>query len=98
MSARDELAEIIWDKTDCRDEESPDLAADAILAAGYSKPRIVTTMAELNALPTDTVIQSGRYVLERLSDGWYMPSMTENFTAIRNWLPATVLRESGAMA
>lgn len=37
MSDHEELAAIIWDKTDCRDENTPDVAADAILAAGYRK-------------------------------------------------------------
>jgi len=56
MSARDEhLFGIIYGATD-----KPDWAVsevhDAILAAGYSKPRTITTAEELDALPDGSAI------------------------------------------
>lgn len=57
MTARDELAEIIYDAW--REEEprdSADIATAAILAAGYHKPRTITTSDELNALPVGSVV------------------------------------------
>ena len=62
MSAREELAELvgktlgevagIYDTSTAEDRE----LADALLAAGYSKPRTITTVEELDALPENTVI------------------------------------------
>lgn len=54
---RDELAEIVYDAW--RHEEPRDtaeIAADAILAAGYRKPRQVTTVEELDALPIRSIV------------------------------------------
>ena len=45
MNARDELAQI-W--ADAYEQEKP--VVDAILAAGYRKPRTITTREELDAL------------------------------------------------
>lgn len=53
MSARDELAGIIGDYHVWSGEEGcggKEKAADAILAAGYSKPRTITTAEELDAM------------------------------------------------
>lgn len=62
MSARDDLALIvsealenvtgIYDTTD--DEDCK--ISDVILAAGYLKPRIVTTVDEMGALPVGSVV------------------------------------------
>lgn len=66
MSARDELAKLLFRHSvsdGCGDTvgEIADLcdkAADAILAAGYRKPRTVTTVEELDALPQGTKLYS----------------------------------------
>lgn len=77
---REELAQLI-DATIER-EYSPgddvmgtDLA-DAMLAAGYRKPRTITTKDELDALPMDTVIRDDdEYVWER----WSLFAKTTNW-------------------
>ena len=54
MSERDELADILEaiDGSDYMD------LADAILAAGYRKPRTITTAKELDALPVGSVVRT----------------------------------------
>ena len=62
MNARDELAQVInsaddaWDKVVAPSVEWAQDMADAVLAAGYSKPRAITTAEELDALPEGTRI------------------------------------------
>lgn len=64
MSARDELAELIDDSMgEWCDIEGPSHgpalhAADAILAAGYIKPRNIKTVEELDALPEGSKLYS----------------------------------------
>lgn len=72
-TARDELAQIIFDsrrpwvtKTEHRLMEQQQ--ADAIIAAGYRKTRTVSTVAELDTLPFESVITDSYgtpYVCER---------------------------------
>ena len=68
---RDELAEVI------RGIDGPATlggleVADAILAAGYRKPRTLTTVEELDALPATTIIRaSNGEVFQRDTDGPY---------------------------
>lgn len=66
------------------------LMADAVLAAGYTKPRIITTVEELAALPDGTVIAEDYATHQRILGGWCTfggPKGT------RPELPATVLHE-----
>jgi len=95
MNARDELAAIIWDKTDCRDENTPDVAAGLILAAGYVKPRTITTTEEVDALPNGSVVldHTGD-VLKRSTHRVWLSTDEEDATYVV--LPATVLHEAGA--
>ena len=64
MTEREELARIIEDTYEI-DIDSPEAGtelacADAILAAGYRKPRTITTVEQLDALPPGSVlIQEG---------------------------------------
>ena len=64
MTARDELAEIIQDcgeyipGSHADDYVSPDKAAEAILAAGYTKPRTIKGAYELEALPFGSAVQT----------------------------------------
>jgi hypothetical protein len=58
MNDRDELAKVIEsgygeDPTDCPYDHAP-VIADAVLAAGYRKPRTITTVRELEALTPGT--------------------------------------------
>lgn len=71
--------------------------ADGLIAAGYRKPRTITTVEELDALPVGSVIRIQQEMnLEKFSDGWYTTALTENFQQFPIWLPATVLHEPAA--
>lgn len=76
--------------------------ADAIIAAGYTKPRTITTVEELDALPNGSFIeteQGGYWQADKRGHGeiwWLEPgnprsSLSEDLT-----LPATVLWEVSA--
>lgn len=79
--ARDELAIIVHAETcdlriaDCVDRDSHGKsarAADRILAAGWSKPRTVTSAAELDALPVNTCgVDDGDHYWIRHSENWH---------------------------
>lgn len=99
---RDELAEVVCEAL----EKGPGIydtswredcaMADIILAAGYRKPRTVTTVEELAALPNAAVIRDrARDVAEKRGGLWcqYETSdMTDKQMA--KFLPATVLEEA----
>ena len=94
-SARDELAEIIDRDVHYYGIGTFDVvaAADAILAAGYRKPRTITTVEELDALPERSVVRDATTdVLERLGGRWYCG----DFPGLAPTLPATVLWEPEA--
>ncbi len=63
MSERDELAEIIQDVGEyipgshAEDYTDPTKAADAIIAAGYRKPRTITLVEELRDIYAGTIIK-----------------------------------------
>jgi hypothetical protein len=107
MSARQELAEVIASKLDrlfgarefgpaTQDFE----LADHLIAAGYRKPRTITTAEELDALPVGSVVLSQDYrhhvdewrvSFQRWQDGdWYRGARSSH-THPDNFLPATVL-------
>jgi len=66
--------------------------ADAILAAGYSKPRTITTVEELDALPEGSVVRSGEgAVWESDSGVWYETASRLLHVVSDIALPATVL-------
>ena len=95
---RDELAQI-W--ADSYEREVP--VIDAILAAGYSKPRTITTEQESDALPIGSVVlDCNGDTARRFPGGWRTTVVEPDGTA---WLsghmedadlPATVLHEGGA--
>ncbi|MDF3308745.1 hypothetical protein P3H15_27380 [Rhodococcus sp. T2V] len=107
VSDRDELAALLNDHLSERDYEQgcrlkcgysgddrDEHLADAILATGYRKPRTVTTIEELDALPLLTVIRdSDGSVHERLE--WdYGPALqwtSDGAEDMHPKLPATVL-------
>ena len=78
-----------------------DHLADAILAAGYRKPRTIDTVEEANALPAESVIQSDagliyeKYADEdgREFDYWLLPGEQRAQAAAKIDFPATVLLE-----
>ena len=110
MSARDELACIIHDAT-CSDSKEDPMTwppaifstSDAILAAGYRKPRIITTAEELDDLPETSVVLDpmGTVALQVGRGLWTMGG--DEYTSeelIADWLvlPATVLHEPEAQS
>jgi len=79
-----------------------DVAIDAVLAAGYRKPRTITTAEELSALPKRTVIRDldgDVLVADPLTDGeMFFRQIDETYplTAGAVVLPATVLYQPEA--
>lgn len=107
MSARADLGKIIWEISHA-DERSisvtgANIVADAVLAAGYTKPRTITTPEELEALPHGSVVMDvNGDVARKLAYGWHVLVTESAFDA---WLygpaegvdlPATVLYEPTA--
>jgi len=101
MNERDELAGIVRGKTCCSGlcaESQSEQTADAILAAGYRKPRTISTIEELDALPI------GAVVLDSIGDPWAVAWDAGGFRRYRNPngavnfanLPATVLHSPEA--
>lgn len=79
MSAeRDELVQIIDDRWHGYGY-NPQGAAAAIIAAGYSKPRLIYTAEELDALPAGSVIRTGGY------GGQYAPQIAEKLDTPSCW-------------
>jgi hypothetical protein len=109
MSERDELASIIMavDEAGNWDPDPMMYASygDAILAAGYRKPRTITTVEELDALLNKALIrtQHGEYrEAAKLVGGeniWRKmgPAKVLSSSDLAAWhLPATVLHEGDA--
>jgi hypothetical protein len=112
MSTRDELARVIHDSLypgAYREDrmtwpQGIFVEADAILAAGYSKPRTITTAEELDTLPNGSVVLSDVYIsnhgqaisFQRWEDGLWHRGARSSFTDPDNFLPATVLYEPTA--
>jgi len=108
MSTRDELATILHGKgaycgtCGYEDGQCSDCTevlggyADAILTAGYRKPRTITTREELDALPSGTAILDSDGNTNVLHDnGWVLPGSGGGYTswAVAQALPVTVLYE-----
>ncbi|AYN57324.1 hypothetical protein PBI_BRIDGETTE_58 [Arthrobacter phage Bridgette] len=91
MSTRDELTTLILGKTAPR-------AADAILAAGYRKPYTITTLAELEALPDESVIRdfSGDVAEKRAGVWCSYETAPMSDTRMAKYLPGIVLHEPEA--
>jgi hypothetical protein len=107
MSARDELARVIFDAPAliAWDNRSQWIIADAILAAGYRKPRTITTVEELDALPNGSVVLSQVYrhylngmdiSFQRWEDGLWHRGARSSDTHPDNFLPVTVIHEPAA--
>lgn len=82
---RDELFQLMLGRTTTK-------AVERILAAGYTKPKRVTTVAELDALPMESVVKSAEgNVWESLVGGWFETCSRACHVASDIALPATVL-------
>jgi hypothetical protein len=101
---RDALAEVIrygrGEDASVRPSAQDQDISEAILAAGYSKPRTITTVAELDALPDGSVVLSDSYhsdvdgtaiSFQRWYDGRWHRGARSGDTHPDNFLPATVL-------
>ena len=108
MTARDELApmrgelqDLVGDAAERDDDDWFMQAANSILAAGYRKPRTISTVEELDSLAVDSVVMESeedsfiirtmRGVFHRFPDGWYVVAGYGARNDIA--LPATVLFE-----
>lgn len=80
--------------------------ADSILAAGYRKPRTITTAEELDALPNGTVVLSNVYKahhgvaisFQRWEDGCWHRGARSSDTHPEYFLPVTVIHEPAAQS
>lgn len=97
MSAHEELFQLMLGRTTTK-------AVERILAAGFRRPRMVTTEAELDALPPWSVVLSTSYTsqgdhrisFQRWEDGDWHRGARCGSTHPDNFLPATVLHEPEA--
>ena len=102
MSARDELQKVIFGYfgptlaiNAYRTPEQQDRGlADAIIAAGYRKPRTITTAEELDALPVGSVVkdEDGHAHL-KYPRGWVRTGQ-EPYSTPEGILPAIVIHEA----
>ncbi|WP_285240084.1 hypothetical protein [Pseudarthrobacter sp. MEB009] len=105
--ARDELQSLIEDAVESAIYNSADAppsltgivashATDAVLAAGYSKPRTISTVEELDALPEGSIILDGEPdALLKTSMGNWRSLMDPESSYGSKYiiLPATVIHE-----
>lgn len=102
---RDELSQIVFTVNNKTTIREADRAAEAILAAGYRRPRMIATVGELDVLSKNAVImQPGGTVLVhdgQMEDPW--ASYAEDPFGGPIWtssahvtLPVTVLHEGNA--
>jgi hypothetical protein len=96
MNAREELEAIV-----ARRGGHVKATASDILAAGYRKPRTITTAEELDALPVGSVILDpiGLSLHKNAFTGWCASNGAKEITAdmlAHESLPATVLHEGAA--
>jgi hypothetical protein len=66
---------------------------DAILAAGYRKPRTITMVEELDALPVGSVVLDGDVGVRRDDGYWKLSDLAGVYASSEITLPATVLYE-----
>ena len=99
---RGELAELTADAAERDDDDWMTEAADAILAAGYRRPRTITTTEELDTLPDGVIIMDGRGScregLRTMGGGnvWRAMGPAKVLRSKEIALPATVLHEGSA--
>jgi hypothetical protein len=80
-----------------------DETVDALIAAGYTKPRIITTVEELDALPVNSVVRDFKeFIYDKWDDEdtpgfpwWVTTGDSRQYASRVIALPATVLHEVG---
>lgn len=104
MSEREELASILSCQCTCDGKPDPSelhyRMADAVLSAGFRKPRVVTTVEELEALPDGAVIRlsnsrvAGKFAITNYHY-WEVFGVTGDFLSgdFGKHIPVTVLYE-----
>lgn len=95
MSERDELATVLESISENDDYDWCLADADALLAAGYRKPRIITTAEELGALPYGSVVLDADRATATKLDAyfWEVAGFASHFRVEAIDLPATVLHD-----
>lgn len=88
MNTRSELTTLILGKTAPR-------AADAILAAGYTKPRTITTPAEANSLPDRSAFLTPGDIIFRKWAGYYGEGKDAWERELGQMVPAELLSAEG---
>ncbi|ORL01803.1 hypothetical protein A6F55_19110 [Prescottella equi] len=99
MSPRDELADLISKAYSTAIDDRPirdpwGKCADAIRAAGYSRPRVVETAEELGALPHKVIVESHAGSIAARFDDEHGVIFGDDrpFPWMRLALPVTILR------
>ena len=97
MNARDELAEVLADVVPQVMEYADAFGeiADAVLAAGYSKPRTITTPAEANALPDRSAFLTPGGIIFRKWEGYYAEGKDAWERELGKVVPAELLSAEG---
>lgn len=95
MSARDELAlNLAGAYGDTEPYNVDFLAADDLIAAGYAKPRIITTHEEVYAMKEGSVLLDREMDAFKLVGGiWQINGFGDNFESHEIYLPATAIYE-----
>lgn len=101
MNQRDGLRDLVYDAIEWAALEDVNLAdhiAEAVRAAGYSRPRVVETIEGLDALPVHAVIRDRHGRIHERWDpavegdhGWVRSGWAFNDVAAIPLVPATVL-------
>uniref|UniRef100_UPI003F492B06 hypothetical protein n=1 Tax=Arthrobacter silvisoli TaxID=2291022 RepID=UPI003F492B06 len=94
MSEREELAGIIAERYHPSRPRATVLdgkVADAILAAGWSRPRVVSTVEELDALPGGSIVAAAWATHQKVLGAWVTFGGPGTTTPE---LPATVIFEA----
>lgn len=79
----------------------PQHVAWHLLAAGYRRPRTITTVEELDALAVGSVVYAASHIgpAERFKEGWMGCGSVAAWSSgvlARDGLPATLLHDGGA--
>lgn len=97
MNARDELAGILAGVVNGPEDGTPITRrmAEAAFAAGYSKPRTITTPAEANALPDRSAFLTPGGIIFRKWKDYYGPGKDAWERELGQTVPAELLSEEG---
>lgn len=68
--------------------------ADAVIDAGYRKPRTIATRAEQVNLPNGTVVETNGDVFQHFNGYWFAPGSSYNHHLDELALPLKVIHEA----